>query len=880
MNFRVCLISCVLIISFMMITTVSSQTPPMTEALHWMGRIVVQFSEEMNDLRVDEESGIALLGYQNLDALARQYNVYHMEQLIPGSTPPTDPSITDISRIYVLEFPIEIDIQEVAQAYAEDPHVLTAEPYQIHKTEYVPSDLYFSGQWSLDVMNAELAYDFAQGSEDVIVGIVDSGTDTLHNDLKSNLWVNPGEDLNGSGIIEPEEWNGIDDDGNFYVDDFWGWNVWQNNNNIMDNDPQWAGHGTHCAGDASAVTDNALGVASLGWKARIQSAKAGDGQYVYAADAGIIYCVNNGANIISLSFGSYWYSSYEQTIINNAWDNGVMIFAAAGNDNSTAFHYPSAYNNVISVAATEQNDQKASFSNYGTSIDICAPGVSIMSTTPNNTYYSYSGTSMSCPIAAGLAALIWSAKPEWTNAEVMNQIFTTCVDIDPLNPGYAGLLGWGRIDAGAALSTLFPNLSYTEQEFDDSAGNGDGRPDPGESVDFLITLENSSRTVEAVDVAVTLECDDPDITITQGVCNLGNIPTLGSSNNHSDPFHFTVDENAEPHEVTFVLTITEAGTGLTLTDEITQMIGRPSIVLVDDDGGLNFNTWYASDLTTLGYVYDHWDVAQQGEISNAELQLYPLAIWHTSNADNPLSANEQTLIEAYLNNDGKLFLVGEDIDEELAGTAFYSDVLHAVSLGSSGSPQVIGVEDDPISAGDTLLMAGSGGANNNYSPSTIDALGGAYTVFTFVPSALGAGIRWIGTPGRLVYFSFNFEAVSGASPTPRTEVLSSIITWLESNVGIKSTVTDEIPQAYELGQNYPNPFNPTTEIAFDLPASGSVRLSVFDLFGRRVATVLNSHLAAGNYRMPFDASGLSSGIYLYRLETPGFTASKKMVVLK
>ena len=885
MSLRTYVTACTAVLMILVLGSLAGTTPPMTEDLHWMGRIVVQFSDEMGDIEINTTDGIALLGYPALDALARQYNVYRIEKLIPGSKEPDDPSIPDISRIYILEFPIEIDLHEVAQAYSNAPFVLTAEPYQIHKADYIPNDPYFEGQWALGKMNAELAYDYAQGSEDIIIGIVDSGTDTLHLDLKNNLWVNPGEDLNSNGVIDPEEWNLVDDDGNGYTDDFWGWNVWQGNYNIMDDNPT-GGHGTHCAGDASAVTDNEIGISGLGWKAKIMSAKAGDGQFVYAAMAGVIYCVDNGANIISMSYGSGYYSSYEQTIMNNAWANGVLLFGSAGNESTSSPHYPSAYDNVISVAATNQYDQLASFSNFGTTVDICAPGVSIMSTTPGNTYYSWDGTSMSCPVAAGLGALIWSAKPEWSNAEVMDQIIATCVNIDSLNPGYAGMLGAGRIDAGAALSTLFPNLAFTELEFDDAAGNGDGRPDPGEDVDFLMTVENTSTTIPAIEVIVTLECDDPDITITQNTCTLVYIGTPGSANNHVNPFSFSVNPDAEPHEVTFTLSLEETVSGVSFSEDVIQMIGRPEIVLVDDDGGSGFETWYSDDLNSIGYQHDHWDVYNQGEITDSDLDLYPIAIWHTSNADDPISSEEEDRIATYLGNGGCLLLIGEDIDEQMSGTVFYSDVLHASSLGTTGSPQIWGIEGDPITAGDTLWMAGAGGAGNNSSPSTIDPVGDASLIFTYFLTGEGAGIRWTDDTGMLVYLPFNLEAASGANlpsgnpSTQRSEFLSEVIEWFESSSAVRPGPDNQIPNAFSLEQNYPNPFNPTTEIAFSLPTAGSTKLSVYDLSGRLVAHVINGSLKAGDHVVSFDASNLSSGIYLYRLEAEGFTSSRKMILLK
>ncbi len=757
----------------------AAQLPPMTADLEWKGRIVVEFKEELEPLQIYIESGCALLGNARLDALARRFGVYHMEKLIPWAEKPQNPEIRDISRYYILEFPVETDLHLVAQVYAADPGIITAEPYLIRKADYIPSDPYYSSQWAMMKVAAPQAWDFTLGSLSVIVGIVDSGTDTAHVDLRSNLWINPGEDLNHNGIVDPSERNGIDDDGNGFIDDFYGWNVWQGNNNVQD-PPLSAGggHGTHCAGDASAVIDNGIGIASLGGKAKIMTAKAGDGTYIMASAAGISYLAGSGADVISLSYGGTFYLAWEQNVINNAWAQGAIIMASAGNSATSQPHYPAAYSNVVAVASTNSSDQVSWFSNYGSWIDICAPGEGIMSTTPGNTYATWDGTSFSCPIAAGLACQVWAADPDLNNAGVLQQIYTTCVNIDSLNPGLEGLLGWGRIDAGAAISTLFPDLSYTEQTFDDAGGNGDGRPDPGETVDLLLTVLNSSMTVNATGVQIALSCSDPDINILQGVCTLGNIPMGASSNNHADPITFLVNAAAAPHEVTFTLTLTDAGTGLTLVDNLVQMIGRPAILLVDDDNGLSYQQWYEMDLDSLNQVHDLWEVSTQGEIPLAEIQLYSHAIWHTSNVTNPLTPAEQTVIEFYLSSGGHLFLTGQDIDEQLAGTSFYANVLHCTSHATVGTPQLDGVAGDPISNGTSLLLLGAGGAGNSTSPATIDPTTGAQLVYTYATSGLGGAIRWESGNTRLAYFAFCFEAASGiGTTTSRQVVMQNVLNW-------------------------------------------------------------------------------------------------------
>jgi hypothetical protein len=182
----------------------------------------------------------------------------------------------------------------------------------------------------------------------------------------------------------------------------------------------------------------------------------------------------------------------------------------------------------------------------------------------------------------------------------------------------------------------------------------------------------------------------------------------------------------------------------------------------------------------MGYAYEVWNVDVQGDIPSATLQGYPVAIWHTSNQDDPLSGAEQSAIEDYLAGGGNLFLTGEDIDEQVSGTTFYSDVLHAATLSTAGFFTLEGVTGDPISDGHNLTLVGAGGAGNSQSPSSIDPVGpDAYEVYTYTTTGLPGCIRWEGTTEKLVYFACNFEAVSGIASTTREEVLENTFTWFD-----------------------------------------------------------------------------------------------------
>jgi len=335
--------------------------------------------------------------------------------------------------------------QELAIIAALQHHPLVeyAEPNYIIHAVLDPNDPHFlsDDQWGLTMIGAPQAWDVTTGSSDLTIAIVDSGIDLDHLDLKNRIWVNDDETLNG-----------LDDDGNDKVDDVKGWDFVNNDNNPQDD----YGHGTHVAGIAAAETNNSTGVAGLSWGARIMPVKvlgsSGQGPISSVAN-GITYAADNGAQVINLSLGGTGLADNEtlKGAVNYAYSKGCLLVAAAGNCDPNCYEplYPAAYDHVVAVAATDSSDNRASFSNYGSYIDVAAPGVSIYSTVRNNGYGYKDGTSMATPFVSGLAALIWSACPDYTNDQVESQMETTAVDLGAT--GWDQYYGHGRIDAHAAL---------------------------------------------------------------------------------------------------------------------------------------------------------------------------------------------------------------------------------------------------------------------------------------------------------------------------------------------------------------------------------------------------------------------------------------------
>ena len=308
--------------------------------------------------------------------------------------------------------------QELATIAALQHHPLAeyAEPNYIIRAVGTPNDPEFWRQWGLTKIGAPQAWDVTTGSSDLIIAIVDSGIDLDHPDL--------------SGKIIP----GYD-----YVNGDW----------VPDDD---YGHGTHVAGIAAAWTNNGQGVAGVSWGARLMALKVlnagGSGSYADVASA-VTYAANHGAKIINLSLGGDYDSQTLHDAVVYAHNAGCVLAAATGKDGRSVVPYPAKYAEALAVAATDSNDQRAWFSNYGPEVDVAAPGVRIYSTYLSDGYTYMDGTSMATPHVAGLAALIWSAYPSYTNDQVEGRIEMTALDLGA--PGWDLYYGHGRIDAHVAL---------------------------------------------------------------------------------------------------------------------------------------------------------------------------------------------------------------------------------------------------------------------------------------------------------------------------------------------------------------------------------------------------------------------------------------------
>ena len=417
-------------------------------------RIVVLTRAEHATLGTGALPGVT--GDARLDQLCRELGIVAIEPYYPGTL--RRPGLAELAeRLRVLRLAPGIDASRVAAALADDPRIESAEIPVPARLFYQPNDPLYAQQWFLPHVGAPEAWDIVRepATAETIIGVIDTGIDRNDPDLAPSLWVNELEDLNGNGMLDAADLDGVDQDGNGFVDDVVGWDFAGG-----DPDPQEShAHGSAVSACVSAATDNAIGVAALGFGVRLMTLRAiGDGGALVDGYIPMLYAADNGARVVNCSWGIPVFRAFEQAIVDAVWAEDVVIVAAGGEGEGVV--YPSAYNHVFAVSATDANDHRAPFGPYGDSIDICAPGVNIV-TIWDGVPVVVSGTSFASGMVAGLAGLVRAADPTRVAADVVSIIESTALDLDALNPAYAGQLGAGRIDAHAAVAASIPTGAPT-----------------------------------------------------------------------------------------------------------------------------------------------------------------------------------------------------------------------------------------------------------------------------------------------------------------------------------------------------------------------------------------------------------------------------------
>jgi photosystem II stability/assembly factor-like uncharacterized protein len=442
----------------------------------------------------------------------RREGVGSIEQIFPANSfakLATDAASIGIERIYYGTIPGAADPVRTAQAVSRLPGVEYAEPKYLQTIDDIPNDPLFAASQSsyYSQMSVQAGWALQKGSASVIIADVDGGTYWQHEDLQPNLWINSPEDINHNGRFDPGpppagDEDGIDQDGDGFVDDVIGWNFGGNNGNPVGftATPQNAGHGTATASHFGALTNNGTGIVGTSWNCKVMPINAGstgsDNSIAYGYE-GIAFAAARGAKVINCSWGRVGdFSQFEHEVIKSALAHGALVVAAAGNNTLNTDqqpHYPGSFPEVLGVGALDNTTGAgtgiAYFTDYGVSTPVYAPGVNIYSALNGGGYGNAgSGTSFASPLTAGLAGLLFAQHPEWTPRQIATQIRVTADPIDAANSTLAGSLGHGRVNFQRALGESHPGLEITDSKMSVSSGRGYFLV--GDTVHLSVTVKN------------------------------------------------------------------------------------------------------------------------------------------------------------------------------------------------------------------------------------------------------------------------------------------------------------------------------------------------------------------------------------------------------
>jgi len=412
-----------------------------------VGEVIVKYTSNVAALRMaaspEESQTMEMLGFsveEDLSDIVPGMQVASVDSEIPLDTVIAALESSPFVEYVEPNFYIALTLPEEPIPVDEDAISALSE----FMMEKLSNDPMYSSQWGLMKIQADKAWDTTTGKRDIVIAVIDTGVDYKHPDLAANMWVNTREIPNSN----------IDNDGNGYVGDYYGYDFINNKADPMDDN----GHGTHVAGVIGAVGNNGIGIVGVDWNVRIMPLKflrANGGGDTIAAIKAINYANSMGADIISCSWGGPGMSQALGDAIKQT--NKLFVFAA-GNDganNDATPHFPSnfGYDNMIVVAATDRNDQLASFSNYGSSkVDVAAPGVAILSTYPtakNTPYVEMKGTSMATPFVAGIAGLMLAVNPSLSPAQLKSLIMQNVDKVPALN---GKVKSGGRVNAEKAVA--------------------------------------------------------------------------------------------------------------------------------------------------------------------------------------------------------------------------------------------------------------------------------------------------------------------------------------------------------------------------------------------------------------------------------------------
>ncbi len=468
-------------------------------------KVDVNSGRDLPDWKATKDGPAKLKEFPELQEMIGDHEIERIYN--PFKTP--DPEIQNIYRVH---FNAEKEVDQLV----EKLRALSYTDYAQKKVLYeqfggdggyapfaTPNDIHPKQAWFIDSVDAESAWDMTKGDPNVKVAVVDDAVEVSHPDIAANVYSNPDETAGDS----------VDNDNNGYIDDVRGWDAADKDNDPHppDNHPLYGfgsifTHGTHTSGIAVGVTNNDTGIAALSHNTSLIPIKinSDDSQLPIGIEepaAGVDYAISAGADVISMSFGG-GADSVLNDMLRTAHDDSIVLVAASGNNGSSDTTYPAGLEEVISVGATSFGDSVADFSNYGTWVDVMAPGDSIYSSIviegDTQTWGKQSGTSMACPMAASLCGLILSESPNLTPSQVEMCLKSGAENIDDINPSYVDSMGAGRINARKSVECA-RNVGI-EEETGQEASPLTVRPNPTQGRFYVEFGAASVREVAVYDM--------------------------------------------------------------------------------------------------------------------------------------------------------------------------------------------------------------------------------------------------------------------------------------------------------------------------------------------------------------------------------------------
>ncbi|MCK5832491.1 S8 family serine peptidase [bacterium] len=925
------------------------------------GMVLIEVEQnEFGDPIIDND-GFVTTGWPELDLICRDLGIEQWQRIIPiAPNPEYRRRWHWVERWFQFYFDPDVtDVPTAVEALRDVKGVKIVEPNFRGSHCATPNDMFYLGhQWYVRKVGADRVWDFTQGDTTIILSAVDSGVDYIHEDLTNLIWQNLGEDLDGDGIVfipgegfDPDDIQQLPDsfpdstwdtDGNGYIDDFIGYDfvtgvytdayrhptdpLIKEDGLDYDNDPndfRYNGHGTHCTGTMAAEANNHIGIAGITWHTQIMCLRAG----YYSRDCngynqndavlrGLQYGVSMGCRIFNFSYGgddsSHFVHAIIDTIVN---DWGALITAAAGNDDTDLTHYPSAYPEVIAIAATNQSDQKTYFSNYSPTVDISSPGIDIGATVPTfyecppapcdmgwssnfaSGYADFQGTSMAAPVVAGCAALLWSFFPDSSNHWIRNRLedYTDYIYDVHGNGSFEAdsQLGTGRINVFKALAAgIFPSLTLTEVAFDDE--NANGRPEPDEEVVVTLTYENSNDPTwaAAVGVELTVTTEDTLIIMLDSMATIGTIPRGSNGSNDTDPIVFKMDPAYRyGHYVNFDVKLTTPDRYI-LMSTFRVMVGYPELLVASVDTTFTYINKVMGSLRWGGVPYDSVYIPEG--LSTEIMNRHRAIIYLTGDVSgmDVLPGSIESDLETWLTAEGGRFLMltGQDLPEMATPSWLTSNfgAQHEVDVVAlSLVMNLKGVDGDIIGDGiEDNIAFGGGSAVNQRFMGSCSAIGDGIPMMYYDAGDLAdstCAVRYESPTGwKSMLLEFGIE---GLSDSIRCTFLDRALNW--ANISYIWDVPEQPikPYTLKLMPPFPNPFNSAVAIGFDIPEPAKVDIDIFDLSGRLVRNFSIPEAQSGPNIIRWDAKlengdRLPTGTYLYRVSALGKHASSKIIYVK